>query len=154
MALPPQAIEKLIRDPAETPGAYRQFLMLGGTLFFLMLILYFGLVYGYEPYLSSYVVKVEEEIEKFAAEIPVEEQQKIILFYSELVNLRTLLGSRVFASPALALLERNTLPAVYYSKASLNAVTNEVSLTGVAQTLEDASREAAAFEREPSVERI
>lgn len=154
MALPSQAIEKLVRDPGRTTGGYRQLLLLSATLFFLALVIYFGLRFGYQPYLDSSVTKLDQQIQQFGQEISKEEQDNITAFYSQLVNLRTLLGARVVGSPVLDLLERDTLPGVYYTKASLNTLNSEFSLSGAARTVEDISRQAAIFEHDSSVMRV
>ncbi|MEK7608833.1 MAG: hypothetical protein AAB495_04610 [Patescibacteria group bacterium] len=154
MALPSQAIEKLVRDPGQSPGGYRQLLLLSGTLFFLALVVYLGLKFGYKPYLDSSVSKLDAQIQKFGQEISKEEQDRITAFYSQLVNLRSLLSSRVAATPAFEVLEHNALPGVYFTKASLNALTGEFALTGIAKTIEEVSRQTGVFERDPNVARV
>lgn len=154
MALPSQAIEKLVRDPGQSPGGYRQLLMLSATLFLLALVVYFGLRFGYKPYLDSSVAKLDEQIQKFGQEIPKDEQEKIGAFYSQLVNLRALLAARVVGTPAFEVLEHTTLPDVYYTKASLNALNSELALTGIAKTLESVSAQAGVLEKDPNVARV
>ena len=151
MALPPQAVERLVREPVRTQGAYRQLVMLSGTLFFITLIIYLGLQFGYRPYLESSVLNLDSQIREFSAEIPLEEQQEIKHFYSALVNLKTLLGNRSFVSPGLRVLDEGTISSVYYTRASLNTTNNTLALTGIAETENDIARQLGIFEEDTRV---
>lgn len=119
-----------------------------------MLVLYFGLAYGYHAYLASSVTKLDQNIAQFGEQIPQADQDKTAQFYSQLVNLRELLKSHTVASPLFAVLERTALPNVYYSKLNANTSTNEVDITGAAKSLEDAAAEVALLEQQPEVARV
>lgn len=154
MALPPQAIEKLIREPARTQGAYRELLLISGAVLGLTLIVYAGLAFGYRAYLNSSLNTVEAEIRQFSAGISQEDREQIQGFYSQLVNLRTLLAGHTVASPVMDLLERTVHPDVYYTKLTMNATNNQAVLTGAARSLEAIAAQAAAFQGQPEVDRV
>lgn len=154
MALPPQAVERLVQDPSSTQGAYKQFLILGISLFILMVVLYAGIAFGYTAYLQDAVNNLDKQIQDFATHTPLDQQAQAAGFYSQLINLRQLLKNHTAASPALTLLERTASPDVYYTKLNLNSVTNEVDLNGVARTLNAAAAEAAMLQVQPEVARI
>ncbi|HLA40669.1 MAG: hypothetical protein A2855_00380 [Candidatus Liptonbacteria bacterium RIFCSPHIGHO2_01_FULL_57_28] len=154
MALPPQAIEKLIRDPSHTQGAYRGLLLVSGAILGLVVVIYVGLAFGYKAYLESSLKDVESQIAKFSASVSQEDRAQIQGFYSQLVNLRTLLANHTVASPVLALLERTVQPDVYYTKLTMNANNNQAILTGTARSLEAIAAQAAAFKDQPEVDRI
>ena len=154
MALPQQAIERLSRSSSKTQGAYRELLLLSFGLFFFALLLFLGLRFGYQSYLASSGRKLDQEIDRWSQSISAEDQIKTAALYSQLYNLRSMLNSRSAASPVFDLLERATLPDVYYTKFNLNASTREITLSGAARSLEKIAEQAARFEKEPEVERV
>lgn len=154
MALPPQAIEKLIREPSHTQGVYRELLLISGAVLGLTVVIYIGLAFGYRAYLNSSLKDVEDQITKFSAGISQEDRAQIQGFYSQLVNLRTLLAGHTAASPVMALLERTIQPDVYYTKLTMNSTNNQAVLTGAARSLQAIAAQATAFQGQPEVERI
>lgn len=154
MALPPQAIEKLIREPSRSQGAYRELLLISGAVLSITIVIYIGLAFGYRAYLDSSLKNVEDQITKFSAGISLEDRAQIQGFYSQLVNLRTLLAGHTAASPVMALLERTVQPDVYYTKLTMNAVSNQAVLTGAAKSLDAIAAQAAAFRGQPEVDRV
>lgn len=154
MALPPQAIEKLIHEPSRSQGAYRELLMFSGALFGLAVFIYAGLAFGYHAYLQSSLTKINKDIQAFSDSVSQADRTELQAFYSQLVNLRTLLAGHTVDSPAMALVERTLQPNVYYTKLTSNTGTNQVVLTGAAKSLDDIARQAAALQVEPEVERL
>jgi hypothetical protein len=154
MALPPQAIEKLIREPSHTQGAYRELLLISGAMLGLTIVIYIGLAFGYRAYLNSSLTAVEDKITKFSAGVSQEDRAKIQGFYSQLVNLRTLLAGHTAASPVMALLERTVQPDVYYTKLTMNSTNNQAVLTGAAKSLEAIAAQATAFQGQAEVDRV
>ena len=154
MALPPQAIEKLIHEPSHSQGAYRQLLLFSGALFGLALIIYAGLAFGYRAYLATSLQKIDKDIQSFSNSISQEDRAELQGFDSQLVNLRTLLAGHTANSPILGLLERTQQPNVYFTKLTSNTGTDQVTLTGAAKTLDDAARQAAALQEQPEVDRL
>src|SRR3989344_1296726 len=130
MALPQKVLEQLGREPPKTPGWAGQFLMFSGTLFFIAAFVYLGLVFGYRPYLASEVRKLQDQINIFIQQIPVEEQGKIINFYSQLLNLRSLLANHAVSSHFFNLIEDNTQVNVYYDRFDLSLRTRELRVGG------------------------
>lgn len=154
MALPQQAIERLVRARAETPGAYQNLLMLTSTIFFVILLLYSGLSFGYTPYLERQSADLDARIRQFGEQVSGQEQEELRSFYSQLANLKTLLSEHSISSPVFSFLEKNTLPSVYYTRARLDAVLGEMVLEGVAPGMDDIASQVALFERAPEVLRV
>ncbi len=140
-----------MQTPAATQGVFRQFLLLAGALFVLMLVLYFGLAFGYKAYLSKSIADTKTKIDTFSAQIPKDDQARVANFYSQLQNLQQLLGSHTTVSPALALFERATVANVYLTKLSVNAAANEIDVNGAARNLSDIAEEAALIEAQTDV---
>jgi hypothetical protein len=68
--------------------------------------------------------------------------------------LKALLGSHVFISPAFTVLERATPQGVYYTKAGVNVASREITLTGLAVSIDDALGAATKMESQEGVERV
>jgi len=151
MALPQKAIEQLSREPVQTPGWSSKLLMWSSTLFFISLATYFGLRFGYQPYLITQQNEVQDEIERFTQQIPVEEQEKIITFYSQLANVRTLLANQTIASALMPWLESYTHQSVSFSSFSANLAQATIAMTGEALTLTALAEQIAAFQETPDV---
>ncbi|RJP45631.1 hypothetical protein C4587_00570 [Candidatus Parcubacteria bacterium] len=153
MALPQKVVEQLSREPVQAPGWASGLVMFSSTIFIVGLFIYLGLSYGYQPYLRAEVEKLDRQIEAFKQQVPAEEQAKIVSFYSQLANLKTVLGRHVLVFPTFGWLERNTQGDVYFTKFTLNSQSRQLALSGIARTVGDLGEQLAVFERDPSVER-
>jgi len=154
MALPAQALEKLAYSPEKTTGTYSRLIMISASLLVLAVFLWVGIAYGYKPYLTSQLDGVNEKINAFAEQIPADKQEQIAILYSQLVNLKQVLGNHSAASPLFGWLEKNTLPGVYFVKAAVNVSGSEVVLQGAARGLDDINSELALLGKAPEVKRL
>lgn len=152
MALPASAIDQLSRNPVGTPGWSGRLLMFSSTLFFLSLSAFFGLNFGYKPYLDRQADRLDNESRIASQEIAAGEQVKVVDFYSQLANLEKILKSHVYASQAFAFFENTTLPRIYFSKLDFNAPTRRANLTGMAESVEDVTKQVQLFQGRPEVE--
>ncbi len=154
MALPTSAIERLAQEPIRSKSSYRDLLLLSGGLFFLSLFIYVGLSLGYEPYLQSRVEKSQADILNFNSQIPKDQFDQTVNFYSQVSNVRTLLAKHIFASTFFSWLEGQTQGNISYSQLGLNVQSNQISLTGVGKSLQDVGEQVALFEQDPRVSHI
>lgn len=154
MPLPQKVIEALSRESAQTPGWSGQLLMFSGTLFAIALFVYLGIIFGYRPYLNSEARKLNSQIQAFSQKIPISDQENIIRFYSQLVNVQSLLKNHVAVSPLFGWLEKNTQANVYLTRLSVNVPGRQAAVSGVAKTMEDVAEQLAVFERAPEVDQV
>lgn len=154
MALPAQALEKLSHSSERTTGVYSQLLMLSLSMAILATFLFLGLTYGYQPYLDSKIASLDEQINKFGEEIPAEKQAEMATFYSQIVNLKTVLNNHSFLTPFWGWLEKNTLENVYFNKVTVNTSGNQITLQGGARGSQDIMAQLTVFENSPEVERL
>lgn len=154
MALPTQEIERLTRGSSAEQGPYKQLLLLAGSLFAISLILYLGLAYGYEPYLNAQKENLDGQIQEFSKQIPQEDQAKLIAFYSQLANIKTLLAKHSLPSTVFGWLERNTQTRTHFTKLTFNASTNQITILGNSATPGDVAEQTAIFESQPEVLRL
>jgi hypothetical protein len=154
MALPQKVIEQLGREPPKTPGWSGQLLIFSSTVFAVTLFIYLGLTFGYQSYLQSGVDKLQDQIQSFGQQIPVDEQAKLINFYSQIANLQSLISKHIVSSRAFAWLEKNTQANVYVSEFSLDAAGSKLTLGLNAATMPDVLQQIAIFESLPEVQSI
>lgn len=154
MALPQKAIEQLGREPVKTPGWSSRILMLSSSIFLISLAAYLGILFGYQPYLKSQLDETQLQIETFAQRIPVDQQQKIINFYSQLANLRSLLAKQKIAAAAIPWVQKNTQVNAYFTRFSLSMNENAISMPGRARTLADVAQQLVSLENLPEIKSI
>ncbi|MBI4085377.1 MAG: hypothetical protein HY432_02650 [Candidatus Liptonbacteria bacterium] len=154
MALPEQLVDRLSEKRVQTSGWSGRLMMFSGTVFFLSVAVYVGLIYGYEPYLESRVADLDKQIQTFAQQVPPEDQQKLISFYSQIANLQNILSEHIISSQVFDWLEKNTEASVYYSKFVLLSLTNEISLRGFSRTADDFAAQLSVFQNDPLIEKV
>ena len=149
MPLPQKVIDRLTQESPATSGWSKQLLMFSGALLTISLIVYCGIHFSYKPYLESQKREMDSQIQQFSQAISESQQQKIVAFYSQLVNLRSILKNRSSVLPFFSWLERNTQANVYYDKLSFDVATGGLSLGVVAKSLADAEEQLKIFEEMP-----
>jgi len=105
-------------------------------LFGISLVVFLGLKFGYMEYLENRSEALDQSIGELADTVNQDEQQEFITFYSQLVNLKTVLDNHQFGVNALKFLEENTLPPIYFTGAVMNVPERTMQLEGQADTLD------------------
>jgi hypothetical protein len=149
MAMPTQQNGKELFSGIDSAGLPWRILLFSGIVFGLSLFVYFGFRFGYESYLNSRSEKLDQKIEALASEISQEDQQNLITFYSQLVNLRTVLEKHQFIVKSFDFLEKYTLPTVYYSDAKVMGGDRVIKLSGGAKTMDNFIEQLAVFDGAP-----
>ena len=150
MALPQQVIDRLSKEPPKTPGWSLGILTFSAGVFAIVLVVYFGLTLGYEPYLNSQVAQVNAKMDTLSKAISADDQTKFVSFYSQIVNVQAVLVNHVTFSQFFAWLEKNTEANIYFSHVGFTAP-NQVSLTGFAKSEDDINQQLAIFEAAPDL---
>lgn len=114
---------------------------------------YAGLTLGYKPYVASKLADVNSQIDSLAAAIPEKDQQSLIQFYSQIVNLKALLDKHVVTSRVPAFWEARTNARVSYTAARLDVPRRELQLEGIADSYTTLTEQLAAFNQAPEVEK-
>ncbi len=112
-------------------GLWNLFRLLAG-IFLALLLGYFGLRFGYKAFLAREIKQAEAALEELEARVPKTEQDKLIRFYSQLTDLRSLLQGHVSVSRFLPVLEDNTNTRVFVTQFDLNVLERRLSLQAVA----------------------
>lgn len=154
MALPPTVVDRLTREPVSTPGWSSRLLLFSCTLLLLMLFLYVGLEFGYLPKLGADQSKLDSAIAAASNGIPPADQVRLASFYSQLANVKTLLGIHTTASSLFPWLQGAMLPNVYLARVSFVAMNQQLLINGVARSVRDVADQLSLFEAQPSIDRV
>lgn len=154
MALPQKAIEQLGREPVKTPGWSGRILMLTSSIFLIAVAAYIGIRFGYRPYLQERLDEVQFNLESFAQRIPVAQQQQIITFYSQLVNVRKILDDEKLPTEVFSWLEGHTQANVAFTQFGLNFAGDSIALQAQGRTLEDVIQQVVSLEELPELRGI
>jgi len=114
----------------------------------------FGLTFGYGPLLDARLKEQEANILNLSKVIPKAQQEEFVRFYSQLVNLETLLGGHVSASPLFGLLESRTNTAVSYIAMEARIPERKIVLEGNAANYQRFAEQLQSFTEAPEVESI
>jgi len=150
MALPEKVIEQLGREPAQTPGWSFGIIAFSAGILFVSVVAYVTLAFVYEPYLNGQVAREKDQVAQLNQSIPVTDQTKLVTFYSQIANLKTILQNHIFSSQFFAWLEKNTEANTYYQSLGFSSG-NQVVLTAIAKTQTDVNQQIALFESAPEV---
>ncbi|MGC9598806.1 MAG: hypothetical protein ABSE18_00245 [Minisyncoccia bacterium] len=153
MALPEQVIERLSKESPQTPGWSVGLLAFSGGILLIALLIYFGLAFGYEPYLDSRIAQLDAQMDTLAKSISAGDMAQFTAFYSEITNLKAALGTHVVFSRFLLWLEKNTEANVYYSRFTFSSG-NQIVLSAIAPTEADVNQQVAIFEAAPEVKSV
>ena len=153
MPLPQQVIEQLSHEQTKTPGWSSGILLFSGTILVMILAIYVGLIFGYEPYLQGTIQQTQDQMNALSQSISSSDQAQLLTYYSQVVNLRSLVVNHVLFSQFLTWLEKNTEANIYYTNLDFTSG-NNVSLTVFGKTQADVNQQIKLFESSPQVKGV
>lgn len=122
-------------------------------LFGIILLVFFGMRIGYEPYLDKKIKTLDAEIGKLTQSFSQSQINDFLKFYSQLSNLKTLLGNHIFSSNILKFLEENSLKNLIYTSLNLDVGRRELKLSGIVSSYEVLSQQLEIFRQSTLVEK-
>jgi len=129
-------------------------LLISFVILGLAILIYVGLLFGYEPYLKTSISNVDKQISNLADKVKVEDQEKLLTFYSQVVNLKDVLDNRVFSSKVFPFLERNTDPSIYFTAAEFSGNNNILRLKGTTSNFENLMAQLTILKQAPEIESV
>lgn len=138
----------------DTAGAPWKIFLLSLLVFAAAVAGYAGVRFGYAPYISKKLDAANSQLAELSAAIPEKEQAGLIKFYSQIVNLKGLLGSHVLGSKLPAFLEARTNAGVAYTNVSVNVPRRELTLEGLTDRYETLSEELEGLRQAPEVQAV
>jgi hypothetical protein len=118
-------------------------------LFAFSIFILLGLKLGYNSYIDSKDATLDKKIDELGTKVTQDQQKSLISFYSQLNNLKDVLGMHKFSVRIFDLLEKYTLPTIYFSDAKITADIDKVQLSGVAASTENLVEQLSVFDKAP-----
>lgn len=153
MALPQQVIDNLSNEKQQTPKTFSGLLLFSIGIFIVLIVIYFGMIFVYNPYLNSKLSETETQMNNLIKSIPGDQQNSLLKFYSGFSNLQVLFKNHTAFSPFFTWLEKNTESNVYYTNIAISSP-QKISLMVNAKTQSDMEQQILIFENSPSVSSI
>jgi hypothetical protein len=155
MALPQSVINQLSNEPAETQGWFSGIIVFSTIILLVALGIYFGMKFGYEPYLNNQINGAQSQINSLSQSIPSGNEAQLLTFYSQISNLQSVLASHVTFSRFLTWVQQNTQNNITYTQLSFSSASgNEIALSALAPTEADVNQQLAIFESSPDVQSL
>ena len=144
--------DQIMKSGSTGSGLPWRLLVFSFVIFFLSILIYLGLSFGYAGYLESQITAKDQEIKDLAANISPESQNVFVDFYSRLSNYKNIFEKHIYNVKIFPTLEKITLPSVYYTNVDLNVASRTMVLSGSASDFESFIRQLYLYDREPMVE--
>lgn len=93
-------------------GAPWRLLIISGVLFILCMVIYIGMDFGYTPYLTNEIQKVDADTLTLSKNVKDGEQKDMVRLYSQLYNISNLYETHTYPSRVFTFLEKRILPTV------------------------------------------
>jgi hypothetical protein len=139
-----QAIEPL--NKKKTTGWMTNLITVAVIIFVVVFALYFVGVF-YENYITKNIADINSKIKDLAKEIPIEDRNEVLTFYSQLINLRALLANHLYPSNLFSRLELITHPQVTFTTFSYENKTSIIKLEGYARDLNVLAQQLLALQK-------
>ncbi|MCS6789095.1 MAG: hypothetical protein NZ484_00805 [Patescibacteria group bacterium] len=154
MPLPEKIIDELSKEKFGTPGWSWKIFMFSVFVLIITISFYLGLNFGYKPYLNSKINELDKQKQQILQSISENDQNKLMIFYSQIANIFDLLKNKKNISQIFSWLEKNTLPDVIFNKFNFNKAGNQINLGGFSLSRESALNQILVFQQSPDVNNI
>jgi len=153
MPLPEEVINRLSEDRAPAGGWSSGLLWFAAALFLIVILLYAGITFAYEPYVNGKVSATTDQLNSASQSLTTAQSATLINEYSQVSHLRAMLQNHVLFSQLLTWLSKNTAPNVYYNPFSFGNGA-QVTLTVFGKSENDLMQQLAIFEASPDVKSV
>lgn len=142
----PEVSDQII--PEQIPVGFPwRLLVFSVVIFAFSVFVYLGLRFGYRAYIDTTSSDLDRRLDNLAKVITPKDREEFITFYSQIVNLKTVLDKHPFTSNVFGFLEKNTIGTVYFNDASMDVANKALILHGIAVSFENVAQQMAIFER-------
>ncbi|PIR88834.1 MAG: hypothetical protein COU09_00195 [Candidatus Harrisonbacteria bacterium CG10_big_fil_rev_8_21_14_0_10_44_23] len=140
-------------DSSDTAGFSWRLVTFMLILFVASVGSFLGLKLGYQPLIEARIRSVDNQLAEIGDQIPADSQQEFVGFYSQLLNLQSILSTHVSMSPFLKVLAENTNTRVYYTAMTLDADDKKLTLEGSAPNFAILGQQLERFDAVPVLSR-
>ncbi len=147
-------LNRSLRESVPGGGGAWKLLYFMSFVFFVFLLTYVGLTFGYKNFLMARIDTVSHDIEALAATNPAPgKQDEFLAFQSQLISLKGILDKRQSPLKVLTLLETHTNADVYYTNFSLSVPERRLEVQGVAPSYDVLAGQLQAYGAMKEVQR-
>lgn len=146
--------EKINREPQVGGGLPAKLLMFSVSIFVIILVIYLGMIFGYEPYLNARLNKIDNQVKITESQISPSDKTLLVNYASQITNIKAILDNHIISSNLLNFLNKNTDANVYFSRLNLTVFNNQVQLSGLAKSMDDLVGQLAAWQNSPAVAQV
>lgn len=143
--------DQIMKSGGANSGLPWRLFLFSFIVFFLSILTYFGLAFGYSGYLEAQIATKDEEIKELTKKISPESQNIFVDFYSRLSNYKSIFDGHIYNAKIFPTLEKITIPSVYYTNVDLDVASKTMVLSGSASDFESLSKQLALFDQESKV---
>ncbi len=144
---PQTNIQEQFVETAMPVGLPWRIMIFSGVILGLAIFFAVGLKLGYEKYLDDQLSRITNNINALSSSVK-DKQQEYVGFYSQIVNIKSVLEKRSITANIFPFLETNTIASVYYTEAEMTSVSQTLSVKGFARSLNDLSQQIAIVEKD------
>jgi len=144
---PQTNIQEQFAETTSPIGLPWRIMIFSAVILALSIFMAVGLKLGYEKYLDDQLSNINTKISALSSSVQ-DKQQEYIGFYSQIVNLKTIIERRSFTANIFPFLEKNTISSVYYTQAQMVSSENKLTVKGFASSLGNLSQQVAIFEKD------
>lgn len=130
-----------------------RFLTIMVIVFLAVVLSYFGLEFGYKPYLEKQLNTVQNQINDATNAIVSDQSRNYLGFYSQILNIETLLKTHTNPSAFLPFLASSTNPMVSYTAVKVTVPQDKIDISGAASSYAVLASQLQAYENSPEVTR-
>ncbi len=131
-----------------------RFLTVMAIVFFAVVLSYLGLEFGYKPYLEKQLNTLQNQINNATNSIVSYQSQNYLNFYSQILNIETLLKTHINPSTFFPFLASSTNPKVNYTAVKVMVPQDKIDISGVAASYAVLASQLQAYENSPEVTRV
>lgn len=141
-------------EPENLPVGWPwRFFSVALIIFSSALLVYLGIIFGYQPYLRAQIQETDKQISQLLETVSKEDQENFTRFYSQLVNLKNLLDNHIESSKLFPFLEKITNKKVSYNNLNLRVPERELELEGLAESYAALGEQLESLSQSEEIER-
>lgn len=141
----PSLNDQIVPEQIPVGFPWRLFVFSAVILAFSIFV-FLGLRFGYRTYLDTNSAALDQRLDTLSKAITPKDREEFINFYSQIVNLKTILDKHPFASNLFVFLERNTIGSVYFTSAEMDVANKELKLQGIALAMGNVAEQLGVFQ--------
>lgn len=145
-------LEQQLQRGAQARGTWPwKLLLFSVVLFGMSVFIYAGIAFGYQGILDKQLGGLNTDIKNYSSQADSSDTKALITFYSQLVNIQSLLQNHPLPSKVFSFLESHTDQNIYYLNSVLSVPDKTLRLDGRALDYDSLIRQLEIFKSAPEI---